>query len=301
MAAALPSLLADTSATAPPHYPFEEPGVPDQQLPSPPRRPVSDEKIRLDIPQSARIWNYWMGGKDYYPVDREAGDAVIAVNPGIVTVAKQSRRFLIRAVTALARDYGIRQFLDIGTGLPTMQNTHEVAQGVAPESKIVYVDNDPLVLTHARALLTNTTPEGVTGYVDADFHDPDLIVADARNILNFTLPIAVMFMGVLGHVYEFTEMRSIIDRVLAAVPSGSYLLLWDSTNTSEEVILGRDMQERTHIPYELRTVEQLTQCFEGLELVEPGVVSITQWRPDIQPVGEPPAPIDAYGGMGRKP
>jgi hypothetical protein len=261
-----------------------------------------DEKIRIDIPQSARIWNYWMGGKDYYPIDREAGDAVIAVNPGIVTVAKQSRRFLIRAVTALAREYGIRQFLDIGTGLPTMQNTHEVAQGVAPESKIVYVDNDPLVLTHARALLTNTTPEGVTGYVDADYHQPDQIVADARNILNFTQPMAVMFMGVLGHVPDFGEMRSIIDGIMDVVPAGSYLLLWDSTSTSDEVIQGRDMQEQTHIPYELRTVEELAECFEGLEMLPPGLVSITQWRPEIVDArGESPAAIDAYGALARKP
>ncbi len=274
--------------------------MPDQQRPAP--QSAFDEKIRVDIPQSARIWNYWMGGKDYYPVDREAGDAVIAVNPGIVTVAKQSRRFLIRAVSTLAGELGIRQFLDVGTGLPTMQNTHEVAQGIAPESKIVYVDNDPMVLAHARALLTNTTPEGVTGYVDADYHEPDQIVADARNILNFNQPIAVMFMGVLGHIREFAEMRSIVDRVMEKVPSGSYLLLWDSTSTSEEVLLGRDMQERTHIPYELRTVAQLQQCFEGLEMVEPGLVSITQWRPELSAVdGDTLDPIDAFGGMGRKP
>jgi hypothetical protein len=273
--------------------------VADQRRPPP--APV-EEKIRIDIPQSARIWNYWMGGKDYYPIDREAGDAVIAVNPGIVTVAKQSRRFLIRAVSTLAAELGIRQFLDIGTGLPTMENTHEVAQSVAPESKIVYVDNDPLVLTHARALLTNTTPEGVTGYIDADIGDPDLIVADARNFLNFTQPIAVMFMGVLGHVPEFSDMRWIIDRVMAAVPAGSYLLLWDSTSTSEEVIEGREMQERTQIPYELRTVDELAECFHGLEMVPPGLVSITQWRPEIVgAVGGSPGPIDAYGGMGRKP
>jgi S-adenosyl methyltransferase len=266
--------------------------VADQRRPPP--SPV-EEKIRIDIPQSARIWNYWMGGKDYYPIDREAGDAVIAVNPGIVTVAKQSRRFLIRAVSTLAAELGVRQFLDIGTGLPTMENTHEVAQSVAPDSKIVYVDNDPLVLT-------NTTPEGVTGYIDADVHDPDLIVADARNFLNFTRPIAVMFMGVLGHVPEFGDMRWIIDQVMSAVPSGSYLLLWDSTSTSDEVIEGREMQERSQIPYELRTIDELVECFQGLEMVSPGLVSITQWRPEIVgATGELPGPIDAYGGMGRKP
>ncbi|MGH3696043.1 MAG: SAM-dependent methyltransferase [Pseudonocardiaceae bacterium] len=178
----------------------------------------STSKIRTDIPHSARIWNYWMGGKDNYEVDRAAGDAWIAVHPDIVTQAKQSRQFLIRAVRFLASEAGMRQFLDIGTGLPTMQNTHEVAQQVAPESRIVYVDNDPLVLAHARALLVNTTPEGVTTYVDADFHDPDLIIADARNVLNFHRPVAVMFMGVLGHV---AEMRSIVARVMVAAPGAA--------------------------------------------------------------------------------
>jgi hypothetical protein len=127
-------------------------------------------KINFDVPHSARIWNYWMGGKDNYEVDRAAGDAFVAVYPDIVTIAKQSRQFLIRVVRFLAGEAGMRQFLDIGTGLPTLQNTHEVAQQVAPESRIVYVDNDALVLMHARALLHNTTPEGVTTYVDANFH-----------------------------------------------------------------------------------------------------------------------------------
>ena len=273
--------------------------MPAQQRSSPEPAPIVE--IRYDIPQSARIWNYWMGGKDNFPIDREAGDAVIEVNPGIVTVARQSRQFLIRAVSLLAEELGITQFLDVGTGLPTMQNTHEVAQGIAPESRIVYVDNDPVVLAHARALLSNTTPEGVTDYVSADFHDPDLIVADARNILNFTKPIAVMFMGVLGHVEDFAEMRSIVRGVMDAVPSGSYLLLWDSTSTSEDVIRGRDMQAAKQIPYELRTVEQLAECFAGLELVEPGLVSITEWRPDRHEVGVPVEPVDAYGALGRKP
>ena len=258
-------------------------------------------EIRYDIPQSARIWNYWMGGKDNLPIDRIAGDAVIEVNPGIVAVARQSRQFLIRAVTMLTRDLGIRQFLDVGTGLPTLQNTHEVAQGIAPESRIAYVDNDPVVLSHARALLANTTPEGVTGYVDADVHDPDLVVAEAHAVLDFTRPIAVMFMGVLGHVDDFAEMRAIVRRVVDAVPSGSYLLLWDSTSTSDDVRRGRDMQQAQNIPYELRTVEQLAECFEGLELVEPGLVPITDWRPAPREHWHASALIDAYGALGRKP
>jgi S-adenosyl methyltransferase len=252
------------------------------------------------VPHSARIWNYWMGGKDNFAVDREAGDAYIEKFPGIVDLAKQSRQFLIRAVHYVATETGIRQFLDIGTGLPTMQNTHEVAQRAAPDSRIVYVDNDPLVLTHARALLTNTTDEGVTGYVAADFHDPDQIIADARNILNFKQPIAVMFMGVLGHVTDFDEVRSIVARVMAAVPSGSYLVLWDSTNTSEGIEEAQqDYDDTGAVPYVLRSPDEIARCFEGLEMLEPGLVSISQWRPD--PASAAVKPVDGYGAVARKP
>ncbi|KDA42198.1 SAM-dependent methyltransferase [Frankia sp. B2] len=256
-------------------------------------------KIDTTTPHSARIWNYWMGGKDNYPVDREAGDAYIKVFPGIVTLAKESRRFLIRAVAHLAGERGVHQFLDIGTGLPTMQNTHEVAQRIAPESRIVYVDNDPLVLVHARALLVNTTPEGVTTYLDADLHDPDRIIAGAKNVLNFNEPIVVMFMGILGHVADFDEARAIVARVVAAVPSGSYLLLWDSTNTSEgfdEAQQGYD--DTGAVPYILRSPDQVARFFDGLELLEPGVVSISQWQPDG---AEGFAAVDGYGAVARKP
>jgi hypothetical protein len=258
-------------------------------------------KIDFSVPHSARIWNYWMGGKDHYEVDRVAGDAFVEVYPGIVTIAKQSRQFLIRAVRFLAGEAGMRQFLDVGTGLPTMQNTHEVAQQIAPESKVVYVDNDPLVLMHARTLLRNTTSEGVTAYVDADYHNPDLIVSDARNVLNFNRPVAVMFMGVLGHVATFDEMRSIVARVVAAVPSGSYLTLWDNADTSEaqnEALV--KYAETGAVPYLPRSPEQIDQCFEGLEMVDPGLVSITQWRPEAVEVGTV-EPIDAYGAVARKP
>ncbi|MGH3905816.1 MAG: SAM-dependent methyltransferase [Pseudonocardiaceae bacterium] len=258
-------------------------------------------KIKFDVPHSARIWNYWMGGKDNYEVDRAAGDAFVAVYPGIVTVAMQSRQFLIRTVRFLAAEAGIRQFLDIGTGLPTMQNTHEVAQQIAPESRIVYVDNDPLVLTHARALLHNTTPEGVTTYVDSDLHDPELIISDARNVLNFTQPVAVMFMNVLGHVAEFEKMRSIVATVMAAVPPGSYLALSDGTDTSAAFIDAiKKYAETGAVPYHLRSPEQLGRCLEGLEMVDPGLVPITQWRPDAAEVGEV-EPIDEYGAVARKP
>jgi S-adenosyl methyltransferase len=259
-------------------------------------------KIRYDKPSSARVWNYWMGGKDNYEVDRRAGDAVIEVNPDIQLLARQWRQFLIRAVRYLAGEAGVRQFLDIGTGLPTMQNTHEVAQSVAPDSKIVYVDNDPLVLAHARALLTNTTPEGVTTYVYADVREPETIIADARNILNFNEPIAVMLLGILGHATpDFADMRSVLDRLMAPTCPGSYLVLADGAITDDEIFLAgvRAQAEMGH-PYHPRTPEQFAECYEKLELVEPGLVAVNQWRPDPVDVGKVER-CSAYAAVGRKP
>jgi hypothetical protein len=261
--------------------------------------PTPSPKIDTTIPASARIWNYWMGGKDNFAVDREAGDAYVEIYPDIVTMAKESRKFLIRVVTYLAAEAGIRQFLDIGTGLPTMENTHEVAQRIAPESRVVYVDNDPMVLAHARALLTNTTDEGVAVYIDADLHDPDQVVADARNILNFTKPIAVMFMGVLGHVGDYDEARSIVSRVMAAVRSGSYLALYDGTHNEAADRALDGYKDTGAVPYVNRTVKQLAAYFEGLDTAAPGLVSITQWRPD--PADGEVKPVDAYGAVARKP
>jgi hypothetical protein len=258
-------------------------------------------KMKVNVPHSARIWNYWMGGKDNYEVDRVAGDAWIAVNPEIVNEAKQSRQFLIRVVRYLAEEAGLRQFLDIGTGLPTMQNTHEVAQQVAPECRVVYVDNDPSVLTHARALLTNTTPEGVTTYIDADVHDPEQIISDARNVLNFTQPVAVMFMGILGHLADYDEARSIVARVLAAVPSGSYLALYDGVNTDKSKVEAEAAYADTGAAaYHNRSPEQIRRFFEGLDLIEPGVVSISEWRANPAMVGTV-KPTGSHGGVARKP
>jgi hypothetical protein len=258
-------------------------------------------KIRYDVPGAARIWNYWMGGKDNYQVDRDAGDAGLAVYD-MATMAKQSRQFLIRVVRYLAGEAGVRQFLDIGTGLPTMQNTHEIAQSIAPESRIVYVDNDPMVLAHARALLTDTTPEGVTSYIDADYHDPELIISDARNVLNFNQPIGVMFMGSLGHVAESDEMVSIVGRVMDAVPSGSYLAVWDANDTNEAFVrLCENYKTTGGVPYNPRGIEQIGRCFEGLDMVDPGLVSITQWRPDTPEVGSVVPLEAATGAVARKP
>jgi hypothetical protein len=262
---------------------------------------IAGTGIDSSVPHSARIWNYWLGGKDNYVVDREAGDAWIAKDPGVVNEARQSRQFLIRAVRYLAGELGIRQFLDIGTGLPTMQNTHEVAQSVAPDSRITYVDNDPLVLAHARALLTNTTPEGVTAYVDADYHNPELIISDARNVLNFDEPMAVMFMGTLGHARDFDTARSIVARIMEAVPSGSYLVHWDSANTDPTAVAAMEEYNQTGaVPYIQRSPEQISQLYEGLELLEPGFVPISQWRPDSPEVGAITATY-SYGAVARKP
>ena len=262
---------------------------------------MTEHIIDSSIPHSARVWNYWLGGKDNYEADRAAADAFSEMYPGIGPLATQSRQFLIRAVRYLTLEAGIRQFLDIGTGLPTMDNTHEVAQRYAPDSRIVYVDNDPLVLATARALLVNTTPEGVTAYVDADMHDPRTIVSDARNILNFTKPIAVMFMGVLAHVADYEESREIVAEVLSAVPSGSYLLMWDGTTTSEGLVHANEEYTKSGgVPYIPRDVEQIVRYFDGLELVEPGVRSVSLWRNDVAQIGAA-AEVAGYGGIGRKP
>ncbi|MGW0505977.1 SAM-dependent methyltransferase [Micromonospora sp. NPDC003241] len=255
-------------------------------------------KLQPEVPHAARIWNYWMGGKDNFQSDRAAGDAVAEVYPEIVVMAQQSRKFLIQAVRYLAAEAGVRQFLDIGTGLPTMQNTHEVAQAIAPDSRIVYVDNDPMVLVHARALLSSTTSEGVTTYVPADYHDPEKILAEAAKTLDFDQPVAIMYMGVMGYEPDLDVIRAIVGRTMEATASGSHLVLWDGTDTSPEVVSGAErLAQSGGVPYILRSPEQLGTCFEGLTLVEPGLVPIPLWRP-----ADPDAvAIDAYGAVGRKP
>jgi O-methyltransferase involved in polyketide biosynthesis len=234
--------------------------------------PVPPE-INTDVPQTARIWNYWLGGKDNYPVDRQVGDQILDAFPAIVENARASRAFLARAVRYLAGEAGIRQFLDIGTGLPTANNTHQIAQAVAPECRVVYVDNDPQVLTHARALLTST-PEGATAYVDADLRDPDKILQEAARTLDFTRPIAIMLMGILGHIADDNEAQSIVKRLVGGVRSGSYLTMNDGTDTSEEVVeAARIWNQSANPTYHLRSPDRIARFFEGLELVEPGVVS----------------------------
>ncbi len=257
--------------------------------------------IDTSVPHSARIWNYWLGGKDNYPVDREAGDAYRELSPGIVDIARGSRHFLHRAVRHLVGEVGIRQFLDVGTGLPTVDNTHEVAQRVAPECRIVYVDNDPLVLAHARALLTST-PEGATTYIDTDLHNPERIVQEAAKTLDLSRPVGLIMLNILGHVPDYDEARSVVRRLLDALPTGSHLVLADGTDVLPTGMGAAQEQynESGALPYVLRTPQMLTAYFEGLELLEPGVVTVTRWRPEAMPFGEPDE-VDEAGGVGRKP
>jgi S-adenosyl methyltransferase len=257
--------------------------------------------IDSTVPHSARIWNYWLGGKDNYAVDREAGDQYVKAYPGIVDVARAGRAFIARAVRFLAAEAGIRQFLDVGTGLPTADNTHQIAQRAAPESRIVYVDNDPLVLAHARALLTST-PEGATDYIDADMRDPEALLARAAASLDFDQPVALLLMGVMGHIPDDDEAQSIVQRLRVGLSPGSYLAVYDGiaevVEAFNEAQQGYD--DTGAVPYKLRGPDQVARFFDGLEFVEPGLVRVSQWRPEATgPGAGPDSP--SLAGVARKP
>ncbi|MEV0402944.1 SAM-dependent methyltransferase [Actinoallomurus sp. NPDC050550] len=257
-------------------------------------------EIDTTVPHSARIFGYWLGGKDNDPVDRAAGDRVRELFPQIVDLARVSRQFLGRVVRHLVAEAGVRQILDIGSGLPTVDNTHEVAQRVAPETRVVYVDNDPLVFAHARALLTGA-PEGTTEFVHADVREPEEILKAAARTLDFDRPVAVILMGVLAHVADYDEARSIVRRLLDPLPSGSHLAVRDGTDTDEAYVEAtRQYAAGGAVPYNLRSPERIAGFLDGLELVEPGVVSCPLWRPETtSPV--PVEEVPVYGGVGRKP
>jgi hypothetical protein len=269
-----------------------QPGSPD---------PGSPPDIDSSVPHSARIWNFWLGGKDNYPVDQQVGREFLQVYPGIVDVARGVRYFLARAVRQLAGEAGISQFLDIGTGLPTVDNTHEVAQRVNPACRIVYVDNDPLVLVHARALLTST-PEGACDYIDADVRDPEPILAAAAKSLDFSQPVALMLLGILGHVDDYGAARSITSCLMDALPAGSYLAIADGVAGNEQVASAQERyNQHAPVPYHLRRPDQIASFFDGLDLVEPGAVPCPQWKPDSRGASEPSPEPAAYCGVARKP
>ncbi|MUN35317.1 SAM-dependent methyltransferase [Actinomadura litoris] len=258
--------------------------------------------IDMSIPHSARIWNYWMDGKDNYPVDREAGDRFSAIYPGIIDMARSSRYFIMRVVRHLAAG-GARQFLDVGMGLPSHDNTHEVAQRVAPDARVVYVDNDPLVLAHAHALLTGPDAGG-TDYFDGDLNDPERLLAKARARLDFTRPVVLMLMNVLGHI-PITEddgrALSIVAALKDALPPGSHLALHDGTDTDRAHVQAWRLYNRGgSAPYHLRGPERLRRFLDGFQLLSPGFVPIPQWRPDPSPF-RTAGLCAAWGGVARKP
>ncbi|MEO3926263.1 SAM-dependent methyltransferase [Micromonosporaceae bacterium B7E4] len=255
-------------------------------------------KLDTTVPHSARVWNYWLGGKDNFAVDRAVGDEVIAHIPDIPVGAKSERAFLKRVVRFLVEDAGIRQFLDVGTGLPSADNTHEVAQSLDPRCRVVYVDNDPLVMVHARALLTSA-PGGSCDYVEADLRQPDAILASARQTLDFSQPIGLMLLGVVNHLMDDDVAYGSVAQLVQAMPTGSYLVLTHSTAEIHGEPMLRVMRETTErggTPIRARTRVELERFFDGLDLLEPGVVTCSRWRPD--PESDEPE-VYLFGGVGR--
>ncbi|MEU5892401.1 SAM-dependent methyltransferase [Streptomyces sp. NPDC047461] len=258
-------------------------------------------RINTLQPHTARIWNYWLGGGDYYEVDRAAGDRIRELHPGIGEYARADRLFLGRAVRHLVAEAGIRQFLDIGTGLPTADNTHEVAQRLAPASRVVYVDNDPLVLAHARALLTSTS-QGATDHLDEDLRNVEQILQRAAATLDFTRPVALLLLGVVIFIDEEEDPYGIVRRLMDALPSGSHLVLshtvvHPSMPDVDEAVRFWNAHGTPRLTQ--RPPEAVARFFDGLDLLEPGVVSCSRWRPEREH-GSEPRQVALYGGVGRK-
>jgi hypothetical protein len=263
------------------------------------------QRIDTSVPHPARRYDYWLGGKDNFAADRESGDAVAAAYPGIHIAAIENRRFLGRAVGFLAREAGIRQFLDIGTGIPSANNTHEVAQAIAPESRIVYVDNDPIVLVHARALLTSS-PEGATAYLDADLRDPDRILnhPDLHRTIDLSQPVGLMLVAILHFILDSDQPYEIVSRLLKALPPGSYLVITHATYDflpPDTVAQLNAANEARGVVFRPRSRAEVARFLDGLELVPPGIVPVSEWRPE----GDEPYPSDVdasvYGAVARVP
>jgi hypothetical protein len=265
------------------------------------------DRIDTSTAHPARRYNYWLGGKDNFAADRVSGEAIASVYPAIRTTALENRCFLQRAVRFLTAERGVRQFLDIGTGIPTADNTHEVAQAVAPEARIVYVDNDPIVLTHARALLTST-PKGATAYLDADLRDPETIVdhPDLRRTLDLDQPIALMLIAIMHFLFDDDKPYEIVRRLVDALPAGSYLVMSHGTRdlAAPEVRAhaGAEMKAgRLRIDARPRTKDEFAGFFVGLDLLEPGIVPVVDWHPTV-PEEDRPSVFDVamYGAVGKK-
>ncbi len=252
------------------------------------------------VPHIARVYDYWLGGKDNFAADRELGERTLAAYPNLVFSVRANRAFLARAVRFLAAEAGIRQFLDIGTGIPTANNTHQVAQRVAAESRIVYVDNDPIVLSHAQALL-KSTPQGVCAYLDADLRDPAGILAKAAQTLDFGQPVAVMLIAVMHFIGDDDEAAAIVRTLTAACAPGSFVVIShvaSDIDTEQQTELVRRLNQSVAEKATMRDRAGVTRLFDGLELVEPGVVRVSEWRPDSDL--EAASPTGLWGGVARK-
>jgi S-adenosyl methyltransferase len=263
--------------------------------------------LQLDRPHPARMYDYYLGGKDNYPADREAGEQALDAFPGRNTAPRQNRAFLVRAVRHLAQDLGVRQFIDVGTGIPTSPNLHEAAQSVAPESRIVYVDNDPIVLVHARALLTSSR-EGRTSYIDADLRDPQSILTapQLRRTLDLDRPVALTLIAIMHFITDDDDPYGIVSRLMEALPSGSYLALTHATGdfAPDGLDAVTEAYQRARIPVRIRSRAEFERFFDGLDLVEPGVQLVNHWRlgPDEAHLAQlPDQEVSVYGAVARKP
>jgi O-methyltransferase involved in polyketide biosynthesis len=252
------------------------------------------------VPSPARMWNYWVGGKDHFAADREAAGRIQTAMPSLPAIARSVRAFLIDIVHSLAADYGVRQFLDIGTGLPTADNTHDVAQRVAPESRIVYADYDPVVLTHARALLTSTL-EGKTDYIQADLRDTDAILTAAARTLDFSQPVAVLLIAILHFIPDADDPYRIVKKLTDAAPAGSFLVVCHAPsdiNPEEIAEMTRRYNESGAEQMRPRSHEEIMRFFDGLEMIAPGLAPLSEWLP---PDRADASSGSAVAGVGRKP
>jgi hypothetical protein len=273
--------------------------VADQQPADPLLGDDLSARLNPTVAHPARVYDYWLGGTNNFAADREAAEQVISVRPAIRAEVRANRAFLGRAVRYLTAEAGIRQFLDIGTGLPSADNTHEVAQSVAPEARVVYADNDPIVLVHARALLASA-PEGVTAYADADLRDTQRVLAAARETLDLGEPVAVMLIAMVHHVPDGDDPYGIVARLVDAVAPGSYLVLSHPASDIDVAAVtevARRYNARVPAGQQRRSRDEFARFFTGLDLLEPGVVPTTQWR-RAEPAGSAPVPM--WAGVGRK-
>ena len=257
--------------------------------------------IDTSVPHTARVYDYWLGGKDNFAADRRAAEAGYRAFPGVLQSVQANRAFLARVIRHLVTEAGIRQFLDVGSGLPTVRNTHEIAQEKAPESRIVYVDNDPVVLLHARVLL-QSSPEGRADFLHADARDPSSILEQAAATLDFSQPVAVIMLGVLHFLPSDDEVTAITATFRDAVAPGSHLAVSHMANDIEPEIMAefaRRMRESGVTQDAQRSREQVTALFAGLDLLDPGVVPVSKWRPDTDVAAN--AVTTLWGGVARKP